>query len=71
MVGGIDVFATSVTEQWASAALAGPRARDVLAKVVDIDVGNAAFPFLAVGTCQVRTAQGRIPARLCCHAHAR
>jgi sarcosine oxidase subunit alpha len=46
----------SVTEQWAAAALSGPKSRDVLAQVVDIDVGNAAFPFLAVAECSVRTA---------------
>ena len=33
----------------------------VLAKLVDIDVSNAAFPFLAVGDCRVRTASGRDP----------
>jgi sarcosine oxidase, subunit alpha len=60
----LQVFATSVTEQWASAALAGPRARDVLAGIVDIDVSNAAFPFLAVGQCTLRTAAGSVPARL-------
>ena len=60
----LDVFVTSVTEQWAAAALAGPRARDVLARLVDIDVSNAAFPFLAVGACHVRTTMGLVPARL-------
>jgi sarcosine oxidase subunit alpha len=60
----LEVFATSVTEQWASAALAGPNARKVLAKVVDIDVSNTAFPFLAVGECTVRAADGSIPARV-------
>ena len=60
----LDVFVTSVTEQWAAAALAGPKARDVLARIVDIDVSNAAFPFLAVGECNVRSALGPIPARL-------
>ncbi len=60
----LEVFVTSVTEQWASVALAGPQARAVLAKVVDIDVSNAAFPFLAVGECTVRGAGGPIPARL-------
>ena len=48
----LDVFVTSVTEQWAAAAAVGPAARDVLAKIVDIDVSNEAFPFLAVGACQ-------------------
>jgi sarcosine oxidase subunit alpha len=60
----LDVYATSVTEQWAAAALSGPNARKVLAKIVDIDVSNAAFPFLAVGECHVRTANGPIPARI-------
>ncbi len=60
----LDVRVTSVTEQWAAAALSGPAARYVLEKVVDVDVSNDAFPFLAVGTCRVRTATGLVPARL-------
>ena len=60
----LDVFVASVTEQWAAAALAGPKARDVLAQITDIDVSNAAFPFLAVRECNVRAANGQIPARL-------
>ena len=60
----LDVFVTSVTEHWAAAAVSGPRARDVLAKIVDIDVSNAAFPFLAVGECRVRGEAGPIAARL-------
>ncbi len=60
----LEVFATSVTEQWSAAALSGPNSRKVLAKLVDIDVSNEAFPFLAVGTCNVRTASGLVPARL-------
>ena len=60
----LEVFATSVTEQWTAAALSGPNSRKVLAKLVDIDVSNEAFPFLAVGTCNIRTASGLVPARL-------
>ena len=60
----LDVYATSVTEQWAAAALSGPKARDLLARLVDVDVANAAFPFLGVGACRVRTAAGPVPARL-------
>jgi sarcosine oxidase subunit alpha len=60
----LQVFATSVTEQWAAAAVSGPRARQVLAKIVDIDVSNDAFPFLAMGVCHLRTATGLVPARL-------
>ncbi len=60
----LEVFATSVTEQWTAVALSGPNSRKVLAKLVDIDVSNEAFPFLAVGMCNVRTRSGLIPARL-------
>jgi sarcosine oxidase subunit alpha len=60
----LEVFATSVTEQWAGAALAGPKARQVLAALVSIDVSNAAFPFLAVGECELIAGGARIPARL-------
>jgi sarcosine oxidase subunit alpha len=60
----LDVHATSVTEQWAAAALSGPKSRQVLAELVDVDVTDAAFPFLAVARCSVRTAAGSVPARL-------
>ena len=60
----LQVFATSVTEQWAAAAVSGPHARTLLASLVDIDLGNAAFPFLAVAECRLRTAGGSIAARL-------
>jgi len=60
----LEVHAASVTEQWSAAALAGPKARAVVAALVDIDVSNAAFPFLAVGACHVRAKAGAIPARL-------
>ena len=56
----LEVHTTSVTEQWAAAAIAGPRARDVVARLVDIDVSNDAFPFLAFARCHV----GSLPARL-------
>ena len=36
----LDVYATSVTEQWTAAAISGPRARDVVAALVDIDVSQ-------------------------------
>jgi len=60
----LDVYATSVTEHWAAAAVSGPNARVLLARLVDIDVANDAFPFLAVATCRVQTADGAVPARL-------
>jgi sarcosine oxidase subunit alpha len=60
----LEVFLTSVTENWAAAALSGPKSREVLARLVDVDVSNEAFPFLAVGDGRVRTASGEVPARL-------
>jgi sarcosine oxidase subunit alpha len=50
----LDVWLTSTTEQWAVIAVQGPRARDVLAPLVEgIDIGRAAFPHMSV-------AEGRI-----------
>jgi heterotetrameric sarcosine oxidase alpha subunit len=60
----LEVHATSVTEHWAAAAIAGPKAREVVAAVVDIDVSNAAFPFLAVADCRVRSGDDFIAGRL-------
>ncbi len=42
------VFVTPVTEQWAQFAIAGPRAREVLARLEpDFDVSNEAFPHMS------------------------
>ena len=43
----LKVNVLSTTEQWAGAALAGPKSRDVLAKLFpDLDVSNKALPFM-------------------------
>ncbi|MCL4181994.1 MAG: sarcosine oxidase subunit alpha family protein [Burkholderiaceae bacterium] len=43
------VHVTSVTSQWAGIAVAGPRSRDVLARLVgDVDFDDASFPFMGV-----------------------
>jgi sarcosine oxidase subunit alpha len=60
----LDVRVCSVTEQSAAAALAGPKSRAVLERIVDLDVSNAVLPFLAVAECTLRIAGGTIPARL-------
>ena len=55
------VRATSVTEQWATIAVVGPRSRDVLATLApDLDVTVSAFPFM---TWRDATVAG-IPARV-------
>jgi heterotetrameric sarcosine oxidase alpha subunit len=57
----LDVQMISVTEQWSQYAVAGPRARLVLQKLVDQDISNEAFPFLAVADLTIASG---IPARL-------
>ncbi len=59
---GLDVQLASVTEQWAQFAVAGPRARALLERLLGgaLDVSNAAFPYVACAEFQW---QGR-PARL-------
>jgi sarcosine oxidase subunit alpha len=43
----LDVKFTSVTEQWSTVAVVGPRSRDVLARLApELDVSAAAFPFM-------------------------
>jgi sarcosine oxidase subunit alpha len=55
------VHCTSVTEQWASVALAGPKARDVLAAVApDLALDDAAFPFMSHQQAEI----AGIPARI-------
>ena len=45
----LEVYCTSVTEQWATMALAGPRARDVLAAVAPaLALDTESFPFMSV-----------------------
>ena len=45
----LDVWLTSTTEQWSVIALQGPRARDVIAPLVEgIDLSAEAFPHMAV-----------------------
>lgn len=43
----LDVQLSSVTDEWAQMAVAGPKSRLVLQKIVDDDISNDAFPFLA------------------------
>jgi sarcosine oxidase subunit alpha len=56
----LKVFLTSVTEQWAVATLSGPKSRDVLAPLTEIDLGSAAFPFMSVRSGQVAGIRARV-----------
>ncbi|MER9651792.1 sarcosine oxidase subunit alpha family protein [Mesorhizobium sp. M0199] len=58
----LDVQIISTTDAWAQIAVAGPKARALLARVVDeFDLSNEAFPFLA---CAELTICGGLRARL-------
>ena len=57
----LDVHLTSVTDQWAGAAVAGPRSRELLAAACDgADLSNEALPFMA---CMEATVAG-VPVRI-------
>jgi len=57
----LDVLLTDVGDQWAQFAVAGPRAREVLAQIVDgVALGNGAFPFMAAAPAIVAGVAGRL-----------
>ncbi|MBT6277417.1 MAG: sarcosine oxidase subunit alpha, partial [Chromatiales bacterium] len=51
----LDVQIISVTDQWAQFAVAGPRSRELLRKIVDsdFDISNEAFPYMAAADLTV------------------
>jgi sarcosine oxidase subunit alpha len=59
----LDVHCTSVTEQWATVAVVGPKSRDVIAELApELDVCAEAFPFMAF---RETTLASGIQARVC------
>ncbi|MGV3551749.1 sarcosine oxidase subunit alpha family protein [Rhizobium sp.] len=58
----LDVRLASVTDQWAQMSVVGPRARATLQAIVDDDISNEAFPFLAAR--DVSLFGGRLRGRL-------
>jgi sarcosine oxidase subunit alpha len=58
----LDVQMVSVTEQWAQYAIAGPRSRELLQRLLGdgADLANEAFPYLACAEFRL----GQIPVRL-------
>ena len=57
----LQVYATSVTEQWATVSLSGPRCRDLVAELIDdVDLDPEAFPHMSVRNARI----GTIPVRL-------
>ncbi|WP_030410521.1 sarcosine oxidase subunit alpha family protein [Streptomyces sp. NRRL S-1448] len=60
---GLDVHCTSVTEQWTTIAVVGPRSREVVAQLApDVDLSAEAFPFMAF---RETTLASGVPARIC------
>ncbi|MEM9356190.1 MAG: sarcosine oxidase subunit alpha family protein [Pseudomonadota bacterium] len=57
----LDVYLTSITEQWAVIAVQGPKAKDIVAPLVDdIDLSDEAFPHMSVREGRV----GGVPSRV-------
>ena len=52
---------TDVADQWAQFAIAGPRAREVIARALPgLDLSNAAFPLMAAASVRTDTLEGRL-----------
>jgi sarcosine oxidase subunit alpha len=49
----MDVQLISTTEAWAQFSVAGPNARNLLSKIVDQDISDAAFPYMGAGNVTV------------------
>jgi sarcosine oxidase subunit alpha len=61
----LDVTLTNVSDHWAQFAVAGPKAREVLAGIVEgQDLASAAFPFMAVGEVTIASGNAKVPGRL-------
>jgi sarcosine oxidase subunit alpha len=57
----LKVYLTTVTDHWATTALAGPKSRDVLMKLCqDVDFDDAAFPFMSYREGTVAGVKARI-----------
>jgi sarcosine oxidase subunit alpha len=57
----MEVFLTSVTDHWATAAVVGPKSRDVVSSVCDgIDFSAGAFPFMASKTGSIGDIECRV-----------
>jgi sarcosine oxidase subunit alpha len=57
----LKVYLTTVTDHWATTALAGPKSRDVLKKLcTDVDFDDAAFPFMSYREGTVAGVKARI-----------
>jgi sarcosine oxidase subunit alpha len=61
----LDVAFTSVTEQWTTIAVVGPRSREVVARLApELDVSSEAFPFMTFRETELAGAVAGVPARI-------
>ncbi len=56
----MDVQLISTTEAWAQYSVAGPNARKLLQKLVDQDISDAGFPYMAAGAITVGGLRARL-----------
>ncbi|MEM7243433.1 MAG: sarcosine oxidase subunit alpha family protein [Pseudomonadota bacterium] len=56
----LDVHMMSTTDAWAQFAVAGPNSRALLQKLIDTDLSNDAFPFMAAREVNVAGVPGRL-----------
>ncbi len=56
----LDVQLISTTEAWAQYSVAGPNARKLLEKLVDQDISDAAFPYMACGHVTIGGLRARL-----------
>jgi methylglutamate dehydrogenase subunit C len=56
----MDVQLISTTEAWAQFSVAGPNARNLLAKIVDQDISDQAFPYMGAGNITVGGLRARL-----------
>ncbi|MEO9780156.1 MAG: sarcosine oxidase subunit alpha family protein [Sedimentitalea sp.] len=56
----LDVAFTSVTEQWAQFAIAGPQSRELLNELLEKPLNDDLWPFMACGAVSVRGIAGRL-----------
>ncbi len=56
----LEVYCTSVSEQWAVATVTGPKAREILSPLCDIDLSGEAFAHMTYQKAQICGVSGRI-----------
>ncbi|MGA7539838.1 MAG: 2Fe-2S iron-sulfur cluster-binding protein [Steroidobacteraceae bacterium] len=57
----LEVRLTEVGDQWAQLAVAGPRSREILARIVSgLDLSGTAFPFMAAAAARIAGISGRV-----------